>query len=64
MTEPAREGSLHRRNARARLMDNARKAYKLGASFQMWMDNEDQVLLDTVSQRDLDSIFYLVWKAR
>jgi len=67
MTEPAPEGSVLRRNARIILIEQAIFFYSKDKSFAEWMDAleaEDLDLLYLVSQRDLDSIFQMVWKLK
>jgi len=58
----ADEGSEERRMARAILCEGARNAHKEGCSFDGWQEREDPVLIDAVSERDLDAIFNLIWK--
>ena len=60
----AAEGSDARRWARAALVSHACNAKKQGASFDGWLEREEQTLIDAISQRDLDAIFYLVWKSK
>lgn len=60
----AAEGSLERRVARAKLIDRAAEAKRAHKSFDWWCEHEDQSLIDAVSQRDMDAIFYLVWKSK
>lgn len=55
------EGSLERRWSRRCLMDGARAAKKEGKSYYGWLENEDQGLLDSVPQIDIDHIYFLVW---
>jgi len=46
------------------LCENARNAFKQGVSFDTWQNRESQTLLDAVTERDLNAIFYMVWKKR
>lgn len=63
MTAP--EGSLRRAFARELLLDNAIEAYQSGLSYIDWEETRaDRELLAAVTQRDLDTIFNLVWKGK
>ena len=60
MTAP--EGSDERRQARHLLISRAEQARRQGASFDGWREKTSPHLLELVSERDLDSIFRLVWQ--
>jgi hypothetical protein len=62
--EPAPEGSVDRKNARAVLFSRARLAFFQGSSFYTFVDREDQNLIDALSPKDLDAIFQLIWKGK
>lgn len=64
MSDPAPEGSDERRWARSVLFDNAQRARRRGDSFDGWLEGERQTTIDTVTQKDLDVIFQIVWKAK
>lgn len=55
------EGSLDRKWARRVLMTSARIAHKEGKSYYKWLEDEDQGILDTVSQKDVESIYAMIW---
>jgi len=60
--DAAPEGSMERRHARMMLYSRAEQARQQGDSYASWLDNERVTLLSSVTDRDLDSIFQLVWK--
>lgn len=70
MIKPAEEGSEARIEARAGLFRAARVAFGRGSSYYEWIDQmclgsrEQQQWIDSVDQRDLDTICALVWTSR
>lgn len=57
------EGSGRRRWARSNLLSAAVEAREAGVSFRDWVDRvADQADLDDVSNKDLDTIFEMVWE--
>lgn len=60
--EPAKEGSIELKHARARLLRSAREARMSGYTVTTWMLEQEQWLLDCVPQRDLEAITTLVWE--
>lgn len=62
--EPAPEGSSFRKEARSVLFTRAVQAYRQGASFMTFVEREDPELVGLVTEKDLNAIFYLIWKGK
>lgn len=62
--EAAPEGSSIRKDARAILFVRAHQAFLQGASFMTFVEREDPELIGLVTEKDLNAIFYLVWKGK